>query len=259
MESIILSSFLKNKGDNQNRIILTNDKLVIIYKRKIQEFYKSNILRLSIDKKKLIIPLLIGGIGTSLSMIAMSMGWYDRQINLFIIIIFFGIMYYGFVGKNALEVLEKGKLNIYLLNNNYESVKQFIQFFNARKSIDFVHSNKKIYHITTNISWKNQMYEMEFSNESLTREGFIHASTVEHLVDTYKVYYSEGEELVLITIVPERLEHELKYELVESRNACFPHVFGKINKTAIQAVHSFSTKEELDLLINFKIVVNPDF
>jgi len=252
MESIIISSFLKAKGDKKNRIILTNDKLVVIYKGKMQAFYKSNILKLSIDRKKLIIPLIAGGIGTTFSMIAMSMGWYDRQINLFTTLIFFGIMYYGFIGKEALEVFEKGNSNIYLLNNNFESVRQFMKFFNANKSIDSAPSNQKIYHIATKISWESQEQNIEYIHESLSKEGFIHASTAELLVETYQLYYRAEEELVLISIIPERLQHALKYEYASSRNADFPHIFGTINKTAIQRVFPFSSEEELLILLNPK-------
>lgn len=250
MEPIIFSCFLKKEGDQKNKIFVTSDKLIIVFKGKIQAFYRSNILKLNLAKKKLIIPLIVGGIVTSLSMLAMSMGWYDRQLNLFVTLLFFGVLYYGFIGKEALEIHEKGNTNVYLLGSNLEYVRKFMQFFGATKSLAQVHSNQKIYHICTVDSWESQVTKTEYKHNSLDEEGFIHASTAIFLTETYKLYYSEGERLVLITILPELLKNELKYELAESRNAHFPHIFGTINKTAIQAAFFFNTEEELKHLIS---------
>ena len=78
--------------------------------KKMLESYRSQIHGMELNRKKLIIPLVIGGIGTSLAIVAMSMGWYDRMLNVIAIFIFFGILYYGFIGKDAIEIKEKGVL-----------------------------------------------------------------------------------------------------------------------------------------------------
>jgi uncharacterized protein (DUF952 family) len=251
MEAIIFSSYLKKLGDTKNRILLTNDKLVVIFNGKVQAYFRSNVLSLIINKKKLIIPLVFGGIGTSLSMIATSMGWYDRQIILFITLVFFGVLYYGFVGKDALELTEKGNNNIFLLGGNLTTVMQFINFFNATKNIHSNYSNLKIYHIATKKAWEEQIYNVNYNHISLENEGFIHASTAEHLLESYNLYYETDQELILLDIIPELLAPEVKYELAERRNAYFPHIFGTINKTSIQSVNTFSSEEALVKLITY--------
>ena len=248
METIILSSYLKKSGDKQNQIMLTNDKLIVIFNGKMQAYYRSNIQKLSINKKKLIIPLIIGGIGSSLSMIATSMGWYDRQITLFVTMIFFGVLYYGFVGKDALEIFDKGNSDIFLLNGNLLTVYQFIHFFNATKNIHNNNSEQKIYHIASKKSWEDQLFNANYTHISLEKEGFIHSSTAQNLTDTYNMYYKQDEELVILLIIPELLVPEIKYEFAESRNAYFPHIFGSINKTAIQSVNIFKNEAELRIL-----------
>ena len=129
MDPILFLCLLNGKND---QLILTHDKLIVIFKGKSQVFYRSNILKLILTKKKLIVPLIIGGIGASLSIIAMSMGWYYRQLNLVIVFLFLGVLYYGFTGKDALELFEKGHSNIFLLKKTLPSIQKFLSIFSSK-------------------------------------------------------------------------------------------------------------------------------
>ena len=249
MDPILITCFLLSSGDVNNQLILTHDKLIIIYKGKSQVFYRSNILKFELTRKKLIIPLIIGGIGTSMAMIAMSMGWYHRQLNLIVMFCFFGIMYYGFNGKDALELFEKGHSNIFLLNKVTSSIPVFINFFNASQALQSYTSQNFIYHLADPKEWENQLNNVDFKVESLDKEGFIHASTANQVEATYNRYYGHKDSMVLLTIVPDFLSTELKYEFSEDRNESFPHIFGAINKTAIIRLQYYSA----DSSVNFRI------
>lgn len=249
MDPILITCFFLSNGDVNNQLILTHDKLIIIYKRKSQVYYRSNILKFILVRKKLIIPLIIGGIGTSMAMIAMSMGWYHRQINLIVMFSFFGLMYYGFTGKDALELFEKGHSNIFLLNKVMPSISAFLRFFSSSQAFQSYTGQNFIFHLADPKEWENQLSNQDYKVESLDREGFIHASIASQVETTYNRYYGSKDSMVLLTIVPEFLTAELKYEFSEDRNESFPHIFGSINKTSIVRLQYYSA----DSNVNFRL------
>lgn len=225
MDPILITCFILSNGDVNNQLILTHDRLIIIYKGKSQVYYRSNILKFELTRKKLIIPLIVGGIGTSMAMIAMSMGWYHRQLNLIVMFSFFGIMYYGFIGKDALELFEKGHSNIFLLNKVNKSISSFLRFFSSNQAFQSYTGQNFIYHLADPKEWEGQLGNLDYKVESLDKEGFIHASIASQVESTYNRYYNHKDSMVLLTIVPDFLSAEVKYEFSEDRNESFPHIF----------------------------------
>ena len=241
MDPILLLCFLTKKENQKNQILLLHDKLIVIYKGKSQVFYRNSILNITFDKKKLIVPLVIGGIGTSLAIIALSMGWYHRQLNLLTIFLFFGIMYHGFIGKYAIEVVEKNHRSVFLIGDSLEGIVHFVQFFRASQTSLSNASKDLIYHMCAPKDWEDQLDSTSYSHASLDAEGFIHASIADQVEETYDRYYSSQESMVLLTIDASKLIPQIKKEWSEDRQQFFPHVYGKINKTAILRLHYFST------------------
>lgn len=233
MVPILLKSYLKQTGDDQNKIELSDEHLAIGLNGKFDTFRHEQIQSISVTSKKLIIPLVIGGIGTCLSMLALSMGWYHYQTNLMCVFLFFGWMYYGFLGREAIVIQEKNHQNIYLIKTNTEVVKSFISFYQERKwKLHRIQPNL-IYHVAELDSWRNQETSFEYSAESLKKEKFIHASSADELERSISLYTDPSKEYVLLSIHAPWLLSELKWEYNDNRQASFPHIFGKINKSAI--------------------------
>ena len=245
MDPILFLCLLDNKND---QLILTHDKLIVIFNGKSQVFYRSSILKLILTKKKLIIPLLIGGIGASMSIIAMSMGWYYRQLNLMIIFLFLGILYYGITGKDALELFEKGHSTIFLLNKTLPSIQKFLSVFNSSQAHLQYTSQNFIYHLADTKEWEGQLTSDYFTPGNFENEGFVHASNATQVKETYQKYYSNKDAIVLLTIIPEFLSGQLKYEFNSARNKAFPHIYAPINKTAIVRLQYYSTESATNLI-----------
>ncbi|MEQ6118215.1 DUF952 domain-containing protein [Reichenbachiella sp. MALMAid0571] len=239
MDPILFLCLLNSKND---QLILTHDKLIVIFKGKSQVFYRSNILKLILTRKKLIVPLVIGGIGASMSVIAMSMGWYYRQLNLIIIFLFLGILYYGITGKDALELFEKGHSTIFLLNKTLPSIQKFLSVFNSSQAHLQYTSQNFIYHLADPKEWESQLTEEHFTPVNFENEGFVHASNATQVRETYQKYYSHKDAIVLLTIVPEFLSAQLKHEYNSDRKESFPHIYGSINKTAIVRLQYYSAE-----------------
>jgi uncharacterized protein (DUF952 family) len=97
------------------------------------------------------------------------------------------------------------------------------------------------YHITTPEHWSKYAADSFYEAESLHSEGFIHGSFAEQLDETLAVYYKSVEKVLILTIEEVNLESELKVE--KSRNGqFFPHVYGRLNKSAISNVEERELK-----------------
>lgn len=248
VDPILFKHFLRKKGDEQHCLYLTCKKLIIQFKGRQQIFDLHEIKNIRVAPKKLIVMLVAGGIGTSFSMLAYSLGWYHYYLNLFSILGFFTLMYAGWVGKEAMEIHEGKYAHIYLLWKNVDAVKQavnFIQQYRLTRS-----SNPKlIFHVAQQSSWAMQIHSEEYLHDSLDTEGFIHTSLKDELLETFSRYFSGSGKYVLLIIDENHLKSEVKHEYVASRKAYFPHIFGPINKTAIRRMVEFESTENLQYLV----------
>jgi uncharacterized protein (DUF952 family) len=88
------------------------------------------------------------------------------------------------------------------------------------------------YHITTPEQWAKFKSVDFYAAESLTTEGFIHASFAEQVATTLNIHFENIPKVYILTIDSELLISKLVVE--PSRNSeLFPHIYGTINKSAI--------------------------
>jgi uncharacterized protein (DUF952 family) len=89
-----------------------------------------------------------------------------------------------------------------------------------------------IYHIVLPEVWEKFRDKDEYEAESLKTEGFIHCSYKNQIDEVLQRYYKEAEKVIILHINPHFLKSELAAE--PSTNCeIFPHIYGKINKSAI--------------------------
>ena len=96
-----------------------------------------------------------------------------------------------------------------------------------------------IYHIAERAAWERAMAAADYRADSLASEGFIHLSTAEQVLWVANRFYRGRADLVLLTVEPERLEGELRYEESEPGQR-FPHLYGPLNLDAVVAAHDFA-------------------
>lgn len=232
MEPFLVSVFLDQPGDQNRQLCLSARQLVMIYKGKSQIFDIEKVLHVGVEKKKLIVPLVVGGIGTSLGMVALSVGWYHYYLNVVMIFLFFGIMYYGFLGSEAIEITEKGQNHVFLLASVTYELNEFIKFYQRKRQISLNRSGHYIYHLAVPDCWERQRLDLVYTPDEFEREGFIHASDARQVKETYHRYYA-AMEMYLLCIDVRYLTAEVKYEMSRDNTESFPHLYGEINKEAI--------------------------
>ena len=100
-----------------------------------------------------------------------------------------------------------------------------------------------IFHITARSQWQAAQNAGVYCCESLETEGFIHCSTPAQVVKVANWFYAGQEGLVLLGIDPDRLQSELRYEVIETGEA-FPHLYGELNLDAVVQVFDFSANAD---------------
>jgi uncharacterized protein (DUF952 family) len=89
-----------------------------------------------------------------------------------------------------------------------------------------------IYHIVLPETWEKFKDEYEYEAESLQTEGFIHCSYRNQLDGVLQRYYKTAEKVLILHINPHYLTSPLVAEPSTMREI-YPHIDGKINKSAI--------------------------
>jgi uncharacterized protein (DUF952 family) len=83
--------------------------------------------------------------------------------------------------------------------------------------------------------WEIFKDEYEYEAKSLLAEGFIHCSYRNQLEDVLERYYKNARSVFVLHINPHLLTSELIAEPSTNREI-YPHIYGKINRSAIVAV-----------------------
>ncbi|MBU2912733.1 DUF952 domain-containing protein [Reichenbachiella agariperforans] len=248
-EPILLQCFLSKEGDHRNRFIFYSSRMQIMHKGKSTVIDFDKIKLMQVQTKKLIVALVAGGIGTSLSMMALPLGWYSYNLNLFSIFFFFGLMYWGFIGQKALVIEEKNHAHVFLLNLVNPVILELIQYYYQLRATQQRRPAQVIFHLVEKEAWDAQTFATHYTHPSLEQEGFIHCSVLEELMKSYQRYFDMNKDVVLLAIVPDRLDRRVDWAFVETRQAHFPHVMGPISKSAIWSAYVFRGEENLQGLI----------
>lgn len=92
-----------------------------------------------------------------------------------------------------------------------------------------------IYHIVLPEVWENYKNENEYEAASLKSEGFIHCSYPHQLEAVLDRYYRDRTKVLILRINPNLLAANLIAE-PSTNGEIYPHIYGKINRTAIADV-----------------------
>ncbi len=102
--------------------------------------------------------------------------------------------------------------------------------------------DRPIYHAALPLDWADAFrtgeYTVSTRGASLEEVGFIHASTREQIEGVANRFYADVDELVLLTIDPVAVPHEIRWEPpAPGTEERFPHIYGPLPVTAVVMTH----------------------
>lgn len=98
-------------------------------------------------------------------------------------------------------------------------------------------SSGYLLHICRPPDWQAAQEKGAYTAESLEREGFIHCSRADQILQVANHYYHDITPLVLLWIDPARVKPQIKWEPVGQE--FFPHIYGPLNLEAVVASQDF--------------------
>ncbi len=101
-----------------------------------------------------------------------------------------------------------------------------------------------IYHITEQSTWNQAIRDKIYLPQDFMREGFIHCSTREQVLNTANRFYANDTNLVLLQIDTNRLQSHIQEENLEGGAEKFPHIYGPINLDAVTQAAAFEKGED---------------
>ena len=104
-----------------------------------------------------------------------------------------------------------------------------------------------IYHIAEKAIWQSQQDADAYQPTAFTDEGFVHCSDLPQVARTANNYYQGRADLLLLEIDATQLMPETRYENLLGGAEKFPHVYGAINKSAVQQVMELNWSEQDEL------------
>lgn len=96
-----------------------------------------------------------------------------------------------------------------------------------------------IYILCTPEAYQQANRQGQFTTDSLTTEGFIHASPAHQLNRVANAYFLEQAELLLLSITVDALQSELRWE-PSTHGELYPHLYGPLNLEAIIQAEAFT-------------------
>lgn len=107
-----------------------------------------------------------------------------------------------------------------------------------------------IYHVATVSEWEAYHGQDVYAPRTFEKEGFIHNCHLHQLEGVLHRYFQNRNDVMLLLIDEQKLVSPLKHE-PGTNNELFPHIYGKINKSAIKEIvhgrENFSRWEETPL------------
>ena len=108
---------------------------------------------------------------------------------------------------------------------------------------DDLYSDRYIYHIASKNDWLNALKTREFSEPSLSAEGFIHFSTFSQVQQSANKFHKGQTGLVVLEVDCDKLPIKVTYEQAEN-GVWFPHLYGPLFTDAVSRVIDFPANQD---------------
>jgi len=240
--------YLGAQKDDKNLIAITSDELIIHYRGSAYHFDLQDIKKIEFNHRKIMLPLISGGVIAPLSAIGI---FYNIMSPWILLAVFFSSLftfYWGWIGTSTLSILHKDKDYDFFLHKISQNLRAFCELVNQilQSSDEAVYF---IYHIANRKIWKLHQDQEYYHPLNYENEGFIHASTKNQLSKSYLKHFLPDQDLIILEIDPFLLDAEVRYELDTERGQLFPHIYGKINTAAINKAFPLKFDHNGDIII----------
>ena len=128
--------FLKEDGDLRNCAYFTEELLTIIIKGRSHQTAMDQVKRLSLGTRKMLGPIVSGGIVFPLSMVAIFGDFGNSFFMMMIAIASLLLFMYGFGGSPAITINTPAGTHHYFIPRSGHNIEKFIKYFNSKEYLE---------------------------------------------------------------------------------------------------------------------------
>jgi hypothetical protein len=128
---IIATCYLQQHGNEQNKLLLSAEHLQLRHQGRLRVFVLDHLRRLSFNHRKLMLPLVLGGITGSLSLVAIFKTQYNPWLMLSLMVGGLLAAYIGYQGSWVLTVEEDKNHTDYYLSSISANLRAFVAYANT--------------------------------------------------------------------------------------------------------------------------------
>ena len=128
---IIATCALHEAGNEQDKLLLGPEHLQVRYRGKIRGFALDHLRRLSFNHRKLMLPLVLGGITASLSLVAIFKTQYNPWLMLSLMLAGCLAAYRGYQGSWVLSIEEDKNYTDFYLQSISANLRAFVAYANT--------------------------------------------------------------------------------------------------------------------------------
>ncbi len=214
--------YLSREGDAKNKCTLTRDEFLITRKARLYHYPVSQIQTVYLEKRKLLLPVIVGGILSPLSLLAIYENMFPPGILLPLFFAGLFMLYYGWSGAMALIIQTSARVYYIFMPNDTDHLTRFIAFSNTLiKSFNETTGEFYFYVLLSDKNHRN------ISDLPEDREEYI-LYTQKEIMDY--AFSANSDDTVVLTIVPLKLSNQVKQRIFQDK---IRFVTKSINKSCI--------------------------
>lgn len=128
---IIATCYLQEAGNEQNKLWLSPEHLQLWHRGRLRVFPLEQLRRLEFNHRKLMLPLVLGGIAASLSLVAIFKTHYNPILMLCLMVAGCLAAYRGYQGSRVLTIEEDKTYTDYYLSSISPNLRAFVTYVNT--------------------------------------------------------------------------------------------------------------------------------
>lgn len=221
--------YLYKQGDERNKCALTVTNLIITHKGTETNYPLKDLYQVKFHEKKLLLPVIAGGIVASLGLAANLSGYYNPWLTMSVSIAGIYLFYFGWSGTWTLSLDTSLGNKDYYLKGVSLNLKAFVSYLNylLLEEPEGFNEYTKFYYLCKSVEWQ------QVSSNQLS----LNQQKVEIKLLTYDqmlmMQAKLTEEEILLMIDPDKLNSEIRFQIDKASGYLFPIINGEIPFEAI--------------------------
>jgi hypothetical protein len=233
-ERNIAVCYLFSEGDHANRCVLTSSTLIITYRNRDHIFPRETLTGIEIERKKLLLPLLSGGIIVPLSFLGLMNFLIAPALSIFGILAGILLFYTGWYGNEVLIVNATNQYVQFPFRYGTGGVREFVSY---TKKVIWKGSNPELcFYIVLSKQEQGKESLAENIKKAGTDEG---GYDYNRLIQLFEAQFFKGDEL-LVSFDPVSSGISVKYEYQSNKSNISITWPGNLNANDFQIVGSIA-------------------